>query len=271
MKTIQINKVKVNIFEEMDLKEKLGMIEKDINIVITYQRIFPELLQDDIEGFIIDAKKLHNQLKLQKDFSDWFKIQIKNLELEEGKSYTTLKGNCTTMQPRASLDYYLTLDSAKDICMTIGSSNRTNKETKDISKMVRNYFKIMEKTLRNYEKWCEVREPEKQEFNVMVEELKNWCDRNGYDVSDDKRFKTFRIRESNMLNEHLMDKIASEIKSHIGYTDNITRDHLDEKQNSALRELQTFNTNLLIANMDFEKRSDLIKQICETKYSNMKF
>lgn len=115
MKTIQINKVKVNIFEEEELKEKLGMIEKDINLIITYQRTFPELLQDDIEGFIIDARKLYNQLKLQQDFSHWIKNQIKNLDLEEGISYTFLKTNCTVTSPNASIEYYLTLDSLIDI------------------------------------------------------------------------------------------------------------------------------------------------------------
>ena len=87
MKIVQINKVKVNIFEEQELREKLGMVEKDIALVTTYQKTFPELLQDDIEGFIINARTLHQQLKLQKDFSDWFKNQIKNLDLEEEKSY----------------------------------------------------------------------------------------------------------------------------------------------------------------------------------------
>ena len=171
MKIKQINKIKVNIFEEDELREKLGLKAEEIKLILDYQDKFPELLQDDIEGFIIDARKLYNQLKLQKDFSDWIKIQIKNLDLEEENSYTTLKGNCTTMQPKASIEYYLTLDSAKDICMTIGSSNRTNKETKEISKMVRNYFKLMEKTLRNYEKWITIRIPEKENAKLMKSKI----------------------------------------------------------------------------------------------------
>ena len=63
MKVVQINKIKVKIFEEDELREKLGMSEQNVQLVDTYQRLFPELLQDDIEGFIIDARKLYNQLK----------------------------------------------------------------------------------------------------------------------------------------------------------------------------------------------------------------
>lgn len=268
MKIKQINKIKIKVFEEDELREKIGLSKEEIDLILEYQDKFPELLQDDIEGFIIDARKLYSQLKLQKDFSDWFKTQVKNLELEEEKSYTTLKGNCTTMQPRATLDYYLTLDTAKDVCMTIGSSNRTNKETKELSKMVRNYFKLMEKTLRKYESWNMIREPEKQEYNIMVDELRKWCERNNYEI-DDKIFKSFRVRESNMINQNLTGKVASEIKTHIGYKDNITRDHLDEKLNSAILDLQKLNTNLLIANMDFETRNNLIKTVCTTKYSDL--
>jgi hypothetical protein len=88
MKVKQINKVKVKIFEEEELKEKLGLEQKQIKLIIDYQETFPELLQDDIEGFIIDSRKLYTQLKLQQDFSHWIKYQIKNLELEEGRSYT---------------------------------------------------------------------------------------------------------------------------------------------------------------------------------------
>jgi phage anti-repressor protein len=268
MKTVQINKVKVRIFEETELKEKIGLNNEEINLILEYQDKFPELLQDDIEGFIIDARKLHNQLKLQQDFSHWIKNQIKNLELDKEKSYTSLKTNCTTMQPKANIEYYLTLDSAKDICMTIGSSNRTNKETKELSKMVRNYFKLMEKTLRKYESWNMTREPEKQEYNIMVDELKKWCGRNNYEI-DDKIFASFRARESNMINQNLTGKVASEIKTHIGYKDSITRDHLNEKLNSAILELQKLNTNLLIANMDFETRNNLIKTVCITRYRNL--
>jgi hypothetical protein len=149
---------------------------------------------------------------------------------------------------------------AKHLCMKVDNEKGHN---------FRQYFIIIEKALRDYEKWMEIREPEKQEYNTMIEELRKWCNKRNYDIQDEKMFKPFRVRESNMINENLTGKIASEIKSHMGYKDNITRDHLDQKRNFAILDLQKLNTNLLMADMDFEARNNIIKSICMTKYSDL--
>ena len=110
-----------------------------------------------------------------------------------------------TSQKRSALgittEYNISLDMAKHLSML---------ENNVIGQEVRSYFIIMEKTLRDYEKWTSTREPEKQEYNLMVDELKNWCERKGYEL-DKKLFSAFRIKESNMINENLTGKIAREI------------------------------------------------------------
>lgn len=265
MKTVQINKIKYRIFEEDELKEKLGMNQKDIGLILEYQRLFPELLQDS-EGFCIDARKLYEQLLLKQDFSHWIKNQIDNLDLNEHIDYTSLKTNCTTMRPRGSIEYYLTIDSAEDICMTIGNSNRTNKETKEISKMVRNYFKIMTKTIRNYDNWNKIREPEKQNANVLKSTLKSWASKNFMNCDENGIY----AREFNMLNQNLTDKTALEIKTYLGYKDKQTREHLSQEINLAIDSLQIFDINLLKCNTDFQTRSNMIKQICDSQYLYIK-
>ena len=71
MKVIQRNKIKFKVFTEEELKEKLGMREEDIKVILDYQDKFPELLQDKGEGFCINGRKLHEQLvedvKINKD------------------------------------------------------------------------------------------------------------------------------------------------------------------------------------------------------------
>ena len=59
MKTIQRNKQKFKVFTEDELKEKLGMKQEDIQVVLEYQDKFPELLQEK-EGFCIDGEKYIN-------------------------------------------------------------------------------------------------------------------------------------------------------------------------------------------------------------------
>ena len=266
MKTIQRNNIKFKVFEEQELREKLQMKDDDIQLILEYQDKFPELLQDDIDGFIIDARKLHSQLCIQKDFSDWIKNQIKNLDFGLEKQYTTLKGNCTTMHPRGSIEYYLTIDSAEDICMTIGSSNRTNKETKEISKMVRKYFKLMTKTLRNYEDWNKVREPEKQNANLLKSTLKSWASKNFMNCDENGIY----AREFNMINQNLTGLKALEIKTYLGYKDKQTREHLSQEINSAIDFIQVFDINLLKCNKSFEERNEMIKQICDIQYKDIK-
>lgn len=266
MKIVQINKVKVRIFEEEDLKEKLNMSAENCDIVLTYQREFPELLQDNIQDFIIEGEKLWNKLgNPQGEYSKWFKRKIEPF-FKENVDYTmvdklVVNGNSVKRQ-------MLSLETAKHLSLMTGGDKNSKEEIQEKGKLIRKYFMVMEQTLRDFEKWEATREPEKQEYNVMIEELRNWCIRSNYEI-DDKIFKSFRVRESNMINQNLTGKIASEIKTHIGYKDNITRDHLDEKLNSAILDLQKLNTNLLIANMDFETRNNLIKSVCITKYSDL--
>ncbi|QEK12592.1 hypothetical protein FQB35_09780 [Crassaminicella thermophila] len=56
MRVAKINDVKVKVFEKKELIEKLGFTEEDAKLVMKYQKTFPELLQDGVEGFVIDAE-----------------------------------------------------------------------------------------------------------------------------------------------------------------------------------------------------------------------
>lgn len=103
MKTVTINKMKVKIFEEDELREKLKIEKEDINIILKYQRIFPELLQSDVNDFCINARNLHNNLvngakgikmingkeKIIKGtrFNDWINKRIKKYNFIENKDF----------------------------------------------------------------------------------------------------------------------------------------------------------------------------------------
>lgn len=258
MKTVQINKVKVRIFEENELREKLGMSEENIKLVSTYQRTFPELLQDDAEGFVINTRTLWEKLNEGAEYATWFKRRSSKLNLVEDVDYSSIDTTVKREKGGTTLkEKYVTLEVAKDIAFLSGT---------DIGKEVRDYFKLMEKTLRDYEKWCEVREPEKKNANKLKSELKKWglknfanCDENG-----------LYAREFNMINKNLTGFTALEIKSQIGYIDKQTREHLTIEVNKTIDFLQEFDINLLTCGMDFDTRDKMIKQICEINYKNIK-
>lgn len=278
MKTVQINKVKVRIFEETELKEKLGMCEKEIQLVTTYQRTFPELLQDE-EGFCISGETLCNQLGVGTNFNNWLLLQSKS---KEGKlikykcvenvdyindwnfdnvKFTREEVENMNPQQRSRQGIKnvikLTLECAKKIAM------RQNNEQGDI---VCDYFILMEKTLRNYEKWVEIRIPERKNANVMRSKIKEWCIKNGYDANEGSC-----AREFNMINIAVTGNTALGIRLKLGYSDKQTREHLETKKNAIIDKMQEINITLLELNMSFEERTKFIEDKCNKEYNDLKF
>jgi anti-repressor protein len=107
------------------------------------EQIIP-LQENEVGEVIINGRRLHQFLKVQKDFSDWIKNQLDLVGSEEGKTHTTLKGSANN-GGGTKIDYILTLDVAKEICMIAGVAPRTNEETKKLSKQARQYFIKVEK------------------------------------------------------------------------------------------------------------------------------
>ena len=95
----------------------------------------------------VSARELHEGLKVQQDFSDWIKKQLTNVDAIENTDFSLLKGKTSEVGGRPSLEYILTVDIAKEICMVVGVSPRTNAETKVLSKQFRRYFIECEKKL----------------------------------------------------------------------------------------------------------------------------
>lgn len=97
---------------------------------------------------LVSGRELHKVLKVQKPFTDWIPVQLKNVDAIEGEDYTKVHFKVTLSKTgQTSHDYILTLDIAKEICMCVGVAPRTNEETRSLSKQVRRYFIECEKQL----------------------------------------------------------------------------------------------------------------------------
>ena len=257
MKTRTINKAKVKVFEEDELVEKLGLSKEECDLILEYQIKFPELLQDD-KSKIKSTKCLYEILGFDKThYSRWVKRNIiDNKYFSENKDWWELAQWASSENNSKTKDYEISVELAKHLCMQ-GNSDKC--------KNIRDYFILMERTLRNYESWNVTRGLEKDGWNDMKEQIKQWCIRKAYDYMLD----AFYIREANLLNQSLTGLKASEIKSHLGYSDNITRNHLQEEINKSINELQKLNISLLMADLDFEFRKGIIKTTCERKYPHL--
>ena len=257
MKMVTINKIKVRVFEEDDLIQKLGFSDKESELILKYQRAFPELLQDN-EFKLSSVKKLYKELEFNTShYSRWVKRNIENSKnFFETSDWEVLAHWATTEKGGTTAkDYSISVEFAKHLCMQ-GEGEKCF--------MIRRYFTLMEKALRNFESWSVTRGVEKEGWKTMKKQIKQWCERKGFDDID-----YMYIREANLLNESLTGFKASQLRSYVGAKDDITRDSLEQKVNKALDELQTLNTSLLMSDLDFDFRKQIIKTTCENKYSDL--
>ena len=112
-----------------------------------------------------------------------------------------------------------------------------------------------------------VREPEKAGYNEMKEYVAGWYTRN---YPGTKINPYVFAKEADMLNIALMGQSAKSIKELLSFNDINTREHLKVEINRALYELQILNSSLLIANMDFQQRKNIIEATCKAKYDMLK-
>ena len=143
-------------------------------------------LLNDANG-IMDGRRLYEVLEVTEDFNAWIKRQLKNIGATEVEPYDlynhdthiTDENKFYSKQLRSSLnlsenirsslnvserggqnaiEYTLTNETAKHICMVIGYAPRTNANTKEISNSIRNYFIIAEKLAFQEDKWTSIRQ-----------------------------------------------------------------------------------------------------------------
>lgn len=262
-KTKTINGIKYKLFKREELIEKLGMTNEEADIVENYQVKFPQLLQMDNNGFCIDGETLCKELEVKDNFNNWL---LRTTKGKEGKliKYRCIENTdfiCTLEKSKTQRKdgqegittknvIKLTLKCAKKIAM------RQNNEQGDL---VCDYFILMEETLRNYEDWIKVRQPEKEGYKELCTYVKWWaenCLKDSYDL--DGLYK----REANMLNLALKGKTALQLKLEKGYIDNITRDHFNIYENSKMKELQLIDISLLKNKKSFEERTEFINNYC---------
>lgn len=269
MRTIKVNDLKIRVFEKKELIEKLDFTEDEVKIIMKYQKTFPELLQNGVNELVIDGETLWEQLdKPHGEFSKWVtrKILGKFIENSDFTSNDKLVGIENTNLKRNKLEVKLTLETAKHLAMSTGMDNNSSEKVRKMGKLVRSYFILMEKALRDFEKWTMVREPQKLGYIQLSKTL----DYNYRLTHEGKATPSYIYStESDMLNRALLGDSAKNINKLLENKDNATREHLSLEINKTLSELQTMDMALVMAELDYEARKNAINNICNTKYINL--
>ena len=117
----------------------------DKEIILKYQEVLPILNEDD--NTTVNARDLHNQLGVGRDFSTWIKDKIKKYNFEEELDYFLIHQNGGIKGrggDRRSIEYTLTLSMAKELAMV---------ENNNIGSLTRKYFQAIERAYKNRQEW----------------------------------------------------------------------------------------------------------------------
>ena len=138
---------------------------------------------------LINARELHKVLENKRQFSDWIKQRIAHYEFVENSEFYSFSQICEKPQGgRPSIDYYLTIDMAKELCMV---------ENNKIGKRLRKYFIEVEKRYRS------IVERPQNVFDIMHQAL--------YQIEEnEKKLKELEIKTNS--NEEEIEKNKNEIK-----------------------------------------------------------
>ena len=257
-------------FNKRFLSEVCGFNEEETRITMEAQNKFPDFLVEEGKGFCVDGRTLWKELEAKAQFSDWIKSNLENSNGIENVDFTSFQFKVKAENTwKTSTEFKLTLDIAKEIAMFAGATNRVNDKLKANSKLIRRYFILMEKAVKGIKEHQLIREPEKENYNKMKEEIIKDFESKHTDTTDMDR-SYLMIRESNMINTKLIGYTAGQVREKLGYKDVQTREHLLLEQNKVIDYLELIIYGLVIAGIDFESRSKIIGDICKSKYSNLR-
>lgn len=262
MKKVTINGIKVELFKEEDIVEKLGRTKEDWKLVDKYQKKFWQLTQNS-EGFSVEARALWLELgEPYNDFSHWMNRKILKLGFIQDEDYKVFVQKSENLNGgRPSKEYFFTVDMGKHAALVT-----TNGKNKNIGKLVRDYFILMEKIVREYKNWVNTREPQKNGDKIMKNVLHNKV------IEKDNRKPTVGeyCKESNLLNIALTGMDAQSLRKHLDMSDKRTRDHLTTKTNRALAHLQMLNTSLIRSGLDYKTRKKIIQDTVNADYKDIR-
>lgn len=146
-----------------ELVNAFDLTQEEAALIHKYRRKLPAIIDaEGDEGFCVDMRELHGQLKVKTPFDKWIKRRLKALNLARD----TLGQNCLALENndlgdyikiheqtdngrQGKVDYMLTVDAAKQVAMMEGG---------EVGQTVRRYFILCEKLIYRMAKRNPVRQ-----------------------------------------------------------------------------------------------------------------
>ncbi|QZI91693.1 putative AntA domain-containing protein [Vibrio phage 431E48.2] len=117
-----------------DLVNAFDLTEDEAKLIHRYRNQLPAIFDaEEEEGFCVDMRELHKQLKVKTDFRKWSDRKLKHF-IEGEDQRTILTVGVSGGKPQR--DHMLTVDTAKQVAMMEGS---------EVGVIVRKYFILCER------------------------------------------------------------------------------------------------------------------------------
>lgn len=175
----------------------LIMIENDKNFIPVYKT--------DKNTKVVKGRELHQGLCVKQKFADWIKNQLEIVDAIENIDFSMfwMDKNSIPLERNAEInvnsmiakgykqEYILNIETAKEICLVAGASNRANPELKKKSKEYRRYLINVE------EKYKKLQNQLIQSNTILPKELK--CEMDDF-IKEAKEIKSLvhvKKKESN--------------------------------------------------------------------------
>lgn len=236
--------------------EELSQYEftpEEISTITEYQQKLPILQQEDNSR--VNARDLHAQLNIGRQFTDWIQNRISAYQLIENVDYFTIshfREIAGSTGFKTILDYNLTLDCAKQLAMI---------ERTDIGAITRRYFIIIEKAYKNRQKW----NTNRKGSLINCKELRQALMKHTQELRDNYpswiRIPNVFANEFNLLNQVILGMSAAAYRETNGIKphDQI-RDHFTDDQLDAVDRLERYDAQLIMTQQIFayEERKTIL-------------
>lgn len=252
--------------------EEYGLLKEEIELIMEYQKKLPILQHEDQEW--VNARELHEQLRVKLDFSTWVKQQFDDLDAKVDVDFcSSLKRSKTVGSGGHNrIDYSITVDLAKDIAMTAGAKGgRTNQELKAMSKLVRKYFKIMESIAKKRINWnidrkatIDMYKPLKRQLLIHGAALDEY-------LPDYWHYGGVLAYEMNMINLIVIGMSAKEYKRQNALKSyKPIRNTFNEETLEIIHKLEQYDTDLIEIEgiMDTDEREKKLRRYFEVRYAD---
>lgn len=223
----------------------------DKDIIMQYQQLLPVL--NESENVLVNARDLHDQLGVRKDFSNWIKDRISKYGFEEEVDYFTTHQKRRigkTQGYKEISDYLLTISTAKELAMVQNNEN---------GRIARKYFIAIENAHRNRVDWnfdradtllgCKSLQKAMIVYRKqLLENIPDWA-------------RSIQQAEFCLFNNVIIGMSASEYRKlhNLKKSDSI-RNTFNEKQLEYVAELEKYDADLIMVQniFDYDEREEIL-------------